>query len=586
MTFNFSEKFYGADFFNKLQHVYPFIKFRIRDSISIDSRKCSFEDFGVFTISVEDKVIVPKFASQGIKGNEVNLIPLLCVGMIEFLLDTSENNEDVLDIFEECLLTRISHERVNSCDIEDFLTSSNITDSSDNEYGFILAHSLRFGHSISGKVQALKILNYLYFCAIKLPSLFAEVFFDLTQTYLGTMRAYCTDNARLIGVDNSTKVTRVKTASSVDYKKYSIKTPRKSISYVSNCRGLGLACLNIFVLNMLRGAERNDIFFSEEHLNQACENFFMGLGDDVTAKIISGKLPLLNDAIRVPSGYVVFYPNRIYNLNDSEVKREVFEEEFLYRKAFNVSFNDGVSSTECRDVSVHYFSVYEFVPCVAVIQALCDTNNDALERSTKLLKDAQYLMDRKSRKIDSLEKSLKHASDNFEVEKKKVINSYEKKIKDLEYQLEQKSQIIAQLSEKNTILNSRMSSFFCESDFEDDNDVVIEEVTQEEIINYINGFSYLLVGGREGLAQKLEDYGWKNINQISNVNNSVLSSDSSSRPNIDFIIINTKFVSHNLVRSVESKFSDLTDRVIYFNGTNIDYLTRVTIDFIKKYMEE
>ena len=152
--------------------------------------------------------------------------------------------------------------------------------------------------------------------------------------------------------------------------------------------------------------------------------------------------------------------------------------------------------------------------------------------------------------------------------------------------MEQKSQIIAQLSEKNTILNSRMSSFFCESDFEDDNDVVIEEVTQEEIINYINGFSYLLVGGREGLAQKLEDYGWKNINQISNVNNSVLSSDSSSRPNIDFIIINTKFVSHNLVRSVESKFSDLTDRVIYFNGTNIDYLTRVTIDFIKKYMEE
>lgn len=585
MTFNFSEEFYGSELFNKLQHIYPFIRFKVRDNVIIGSKKCSFKDFGTFVISVEDKIIVPKFASLGVEGNEINLLPLLCVGMIEFLLDTFENNEDTLDMFEECLLTRISHERINSYDIEDYLTSSDITNSSDDDYGFILAHSLRFGHSISGKVQALKILNYLYFCAIKLPSLFAEVFFDLTQTYLGTMRAYCTDNARLIGVDSSTKVTKFKVASNVDYKKYSVKNPRKSISYISNCRGLGLACLNIFVLNMLRDAERNDIFFTEEYLNQACENFFMGLGDDVTAKIINGKLPLLDDAIRVPSGYVIFYPNKIYNLNNCEIAREVFEEEFLYRKAFNVSFNDGVCGNDYRDISVHYFSVLEFISCTAVVQALCDTNSDALERSTKLLKDVENLIDKKSRKIDSLELSLQQANDKFEVEKKKVIDSYEKKIKDLEYQLEQKSQIIAQLSEKNTILNSRMSSFFCESDFEDDA-VVIEEVTQEEIINYINGFSYLIVGGREGLAQKLEDYGWENINQISNVNNSVLSSDSSSRPNIDFIIINTKFVSHNLVRSVEAKFSDLNDRVIYFNGTNVDYLTRVTIDFIKKYMEE
>jgi hypothetical protein len=95
-----------------------------------------------------------------------------------------------------------------------------------------------------------------------------------------------------------------------------------------------------------------------------------------------------------------------------------------------------------------------------------------------------------------------------------------------------------------------------------------------------------MLGGREGFAQKLEDTGWTSVTQIFNSNNPVLSSDASSRPNIDFIIICTKFVSHNLVRSMESKFSDLTDRIIYFNGTNVDYLTRVTVDFIKKYMED
>ena len=151
---------------------------------------------------------------------------------------------------------------------------------------------------------------------------------------------------------------------------------------------------------------------------------------------------------------------------------------------------------------------------------------------------------------------------------------------------EQKSQINIQLSEKVASLNSRLSSFFCEDELEDDAEEVVVEITQEERLNYLNGFSFLLVGGREGLAQKLEDIGWTSITQIFNSNSPVLSSDASSRPNIDFIVINTKFVSHNLVRAVESRFGDLSDRVIYFNGTNVDYLSRVTIDFIRKYMED
>lgn len=587
MTFDFSELFFGQSFFNKLQCVYPFVKFRIRDDITIKSKHCALNELGVFVLSEKDKRLAPKFAEAIEGGTEVNLLPLLCVGMCEFLLDQSVLNKTVMLEFEEVLLTRISKELVEYNLAEEFLHDSIIDNCVDNSNGFVLAHSLRYGHSHEGKIHSLKILGYLYFVACKLPKLFAEIFFDFMYVYMSTMRTYCDANATLIGYDDATGDRNYNVPKmTLDYKHYLMKTPRKTVIKLSNSRGLGLACLNLLVLYIIKDADRNCTLFKDDFIPVAESNFFAGLGEDITAKIILGKSVSVENTHRSFSEYIIFHPNRTYTVNNNSIVREVYEEQFLYRKAYGVSYNEGISELRNRDVSVHYFTADSFISSSSVIYTICAKNEVSVKKNIEILSRAKTEIDKYRRRINYLESALQKADDEKEKLKSKLVEDYEEKIKDLNFQLEQKSQINIQLSEKVASLNSRLSSFFCEDELEDDAEEVVVEITQEERLNYLNGFSFLLVGGREGLAQKLEDIGWTSITQISNSNSPVLSSDASSRPNIDFIVINTKFVSHNLVRAVESRFGDLSDRVIYFNGTNVDYLSRVTIDFIRKYMED
>lgn len=585
MTFDFSEKFFGQSFFNKLQCVYPFVKFRIRDDITIKSKHCALNELGTFVISEKDKRIAPKFADAIKGGTEVNLLPLLCVGMCEFILDQNSMTEGILSDFEEVLLTHISTELVEYNLAEEFLSESIIANCESNFNGLLLAHSLRYGHLHNGKIHSLKVLGYLYFIACKLPRLFAEIFFDFMYVYMGTMITYCDPNATIIGYNEDTGTKKYGVAKvALDYKHYLMKTPRKTVIKLSNSRGLGLACLNLLVLYIIKDADRNCTVFKDEFIPTAESNFFVGLGDDVTGRIILGKFVSVEKAERVLNEYIVFYPNRTYSLGDRDIVREIYEEEFLYRKAYGVSYNECIVDAKNRDVSVHYFTVDSFISSASVIYTICARNEVSLRKNIELLSKTKTEIEKYKRKITSLESALQNADTEKERLKSCLVKDYEERIKDLNFQLEQKSQINIQLSEKVASLNSRISNFFCETDFEDDEEVTVE-ITQEEKLNYLNGFSFLLVGGREGLAQKLEDAGWTSIIQIFNSNNPVLSSDASSRPNIDFIVINTKFVSHNLVRTVEARFGDLSDRVIYFNGTNIDYLSRVTINFIRKYME-
>jgi hypothetical protein len=392
--------------------------------------------------------------------------------MIEFLLDQTTN---VMLDFEEILFQRLSTEVIEHDVITEYLSECDIAKCTDVVK---LAYSLRYGQTTLGKKHSLQTLGYLHFVAFKLPKLFAEIFFDFMYVYMATMRVYCDKDAKVVGYDEETNVKEYgKSKVSLDYKYYTMKTPRKNTIKLSNCRGLGLACLNLLCLYVIKDTDRNFTIFKDSFITSAEANFFAGLGDDITARLISGRSVLTGNAERSYTEYIIFNSNRTYSIGDKSICREVYEEEFLYRKAHGVSYNEGLSDTKYKDVSVHYFTVDSIISASSVIYTVCAKNESSYRENIRLLKCAKSELEKSKRHVSSLEVELKKADSEKEKLVEKLTKEYDEKLKELNYQLEQKSQINAQLSEKITSLNSKLSSFFCEEDLDTNDDEVVIEVS-------------------------------------------------------------------------------------------------------------
>ena len=82
------------------------------------------------------------------------------------------------------------------------------------------------------------------------------------------------------------------------------------------------------------------------------------------------------------------------------------------------------------------------------------------------------------------------------------------------------------------------------------------------------------------LPSKLEELGFTNFIQIDHRR-----AVSSTPVACDFFCINTQFISHKLVKSVQESYQNMTSQMFYYNGTNVDYLIRTAYDFISNWME-
>lgn len=165
---------------------------------------------------------------------------------------------------------------------------------------------------------------------------------------------------------------------------------------------------------------------------------------------------------------------------------------------------------------------------------------------------------------------------------KERVQSLETRNSDLEHALSAKNDIISELREELGSLTNRMRSIFSDEDYsEEDGDsgVVDTAVSPEEMLDFVNQFRLVVVGGRDNLQTKLEDLGFTNIFCIGSehANNTIAFGD--------FFCICTKFVSHKLIYMVESKYSNQLDEFFYFNGTNVDAMLRTCYAFMHGYME-
>lgn len=154
---------------------------------------------------------------------------------------------------------------------------------------------------------------------------------------------------------------------------------------------------------------------------------------------------------------------------------------------------------------------------------------------------------------------------------------------DAQKTISEKQHIIDELREEVKGLRSKVRSIYSDEVSEDDEERkgVVKEVSTEEMLEFVNQFRLVVVGGFKEMSRKMEELGFTNFFCLDSerASNSTLASG-------DFFCLCTKFLSHKLAYNVETHYCEQLDQFFYFNGTNVDIFLRTCYEFMKGWFED
>lgn len=212
------------------------------------------------------------------------------------------------------------------------------------------------------------------------------------------------------------------------------------------------------------------------------------------------------------------------------------------------------------------------------ITEVMDKYESTINNQINLISNYEESLRSKDSEIEKLKSELKDAkAHSGDID----VDEYNNLKKELEYvRLRNET-----LEEKVTTYKDRMSNI--EGSMEDLIFSLSAEsseelgVSDEEMIGFLNGFNILFIGGRTDMIPKLQDMGWCNVTQISNVSELIRSNLNS----YDFVVTMTRFISHTLFHSTLNRGVE-RDRNMYFNNTNLNQLLNSCYDFVYSYLSK
>lgn len=589
----------------------PMLRYKVNDStIKFKGKRVPVEDLFMF-IKRGDSYF-PKFfvKEEEQEDRVIDMTPFICVGISELMhLVTSKDcvgafDDDTEEIFSKIFLTIeelntvldklcISSEDLGSCGVAPIvynMTSSYI------DYRFYNIKKLASQLLILAVSRPYVACEYILKC-ITIIYDYASIFY-YTEDALGTLAA---DDSKDISV-RSTKDTLsdFMTEKLIRFKRIGYTAPDSDKKhYISDCRGLSVYSVLILMQCLYNKfsempSSASPVFdLSKPFIVEQNQKVFSScIGDDAigsymkTGRVISKKF----DYDRFGS-YVIstgIYPikgNQVYHVDGQDVLRDAYEREILLRYANNVNRNNFKSKNYHRNItSVCYFesletiwgSTYNFIPA-DLTKSYVDANQ--LRKYISQIDSVDKLKSKINSMKSEYDLKYERAVADLNQKTQSVIDDYAKKVSDLEYQLSVKTDFIAKLSAELEVANSKLDSMFTEEDLAVEA-LSSEDVSLEDMIDFLNGFKFTMVGGRDELLLRLKEIGWTNVSQISS------ESASNTTMQSDFFCINTRFISHKVVRLVESSYANQKDQMFYYNGTNIQLLVQVCYDFVTAWFEK
>ena len=611
----------------------PHLSYKVRDNLQINGKRIPFADITTFVL--KDGFYIPAFCCEEIKEDDVkiDMIPFLCVGISELtaMSITKESFDkelpvDLLDLIKWDYYDLEDYKRVRNELSQDSLTDNknpmyiplNMTSRFvDYRYEWICecAQSLYLQSRLSEK----EFISSLMDCVDGLYNTGLPFFLGISMTdkeRLGSNQLNLFDGLK----PNSPKQAHHEALAScvldTEHKNtlYSLfpnlqQYPKEGMVfkkmgycvnddkyYISDCRGLSIyaflivmyAIYEVFGDTKILGSHIFEHGMDYDEVNDCLSYNLLScfkncLGNDFIGKYFElGRFHISKCSYE--GNYYVIGHMRSVATGSKMIKgvpKQQYENEIVFRKAFGMQRTANYNRDGHDDTGIHYFSVFELLGFLDRSFNV-DTVVDAAE-SQRLISDTERQIKKlvsENERLTSIAADYKQLKSK-EAEKsdyQKLLEDRDKRIKELEYQLSVKSGIIENMTQELKEEKTKNRNIFLEETVENEDFASEISVSQTEMIDYLNNFRILMIGGRNDLLDKLADMGWTNVDQLTKENTNAVGSKT------DFFCVNTKFVAHRLVCMVESAYPDRRDQMLYYNGTNPDKLIQVCYQFVKNWM--
>ena len=611
----------------------PHLSYKVRDNLQINGKRIPFADITTFVL--KDGFYIPAFCCEEIKEDDIkiDMIPFLCVGISELtamnITKESFDKElpvDLLDLIKWDYYDLEDYKRVRNELSQDSLTDNknpmyiplNMTSRFvDYRYEWICecAQSLY----LQSKLSEREFMSSLMDCVDGLYDTGLPFFLGISMTdkeRLGSNQLNLFDGLK----PNSPKQAHHEALASCvldsEHKNtlYSLfpnlqQYPKEGMVFkkmgycvnddkyfISDCRGLSIyaflivmyAIYEVFGDTKILGSHILEHGIDHDEINDCLSYNLLScfkncLGNDFIGKYFElGRFHISKCSYE--GNYYVIGHMRSVATGSKMIKgvpKQQYENEIVFRKAFGMQKTANYNRDGHDDTGIHYFSVFELLGFLDRSFNV-DTVVDAAE-SQRLISDTERQIKKlvsENERLTSIAADYKQLKSK-EAEKsdyQKLLEDRNKRIKELEYQLSVKSGIIENMTQELKEEKTKNRNIFLEETVENEDFASEISVSQAEMIDYLNNFRILMIGGRNDLLDKLADMGWTNVDQLTKENTNAVGSKT------DFFCVNTKFVAHRLVCMVESAYPDRRDQMLYYNGTNPDKLIQVCYQFVKNWM--
>ena len=585
----------------KSAEVFPKIHYKLRnDYMSINGERLYYDDIFKLVCKKSGKSYsyLPSFMVEDISDNDIVLdgFPFYLIGLVDTML--FHDGSDILstDLFSYVTSVIIADDLKGKSFDEVIQNLTSLLSDKDRHKFFVCLQAIRGTNIDSSLPRVRKFVNLMVYQYIfDKRSLFETFFslFDYLQLFFeldisGDLFCDINSGSRAIKSceDNLSYL-------SYSYSRYSYKSRDKKY-YISNGRGISASLLSIFYAYFYNKFRCSNSYvettsdYLDSFIPKLNNRIRRCIGDDLIATFITNKncnfkdlsqtyitaLSYYDDITDVPKTRNKGERSNVY-FNDEKVDRDIFENLVLYKKSLfkmNRSLKEIYTNTDGKNMN--YFSFNELTRYLGALFIEAFKNGILVKDEVEVIDIKKYesQIDTLKTSISDYKSQLRSQEDNISlIEDLKKENQQQKDL------LESKSNIISDLTAEVKRLNEELQSCYTEDEFDDDDDEVT--ISIEEMVEFLSDFKIQILGGRSNLSEKLKSFGLCNINQIANHN-----IFSNTAINADFIVINTKFISHKLVRIAQERYKSKLDCFIYYNGTNPDGLIKACYDYINNWL--
>lgn len=564
----------------------PKVNMKFRNQFCATGSKVEYSDLSKVKVNTDKMTIIPKIFSDDKEAIELDFIGLYSIGVLESLylgLCTPKKNDlsgsvtDFGAMFNEHM--RGIFKDFNDIEkIYDTISSFGIANGKYNE-AFNLYFMMRTHYDRSGHHTLLKYADWLMVIWLVDPQTYWEIFFDIMEYVRYSMLTVFSDYVNPnINFEAKQPWLSKKTDLCFEAIEYNIPGTEK-IRKITDCRGISMMLVWSLYYRLIYNygfdCEKNPaISYHDDRIIKYIDNTIKNcIGDDQQAKAIKGKG--LNQAAKFNSlcAFVYDQPNNVtFTINNQKFVKHYYEEIVLFMRRHNTDVMQYNMS-----INMHYSNIYDIFAAVGEMFYLSSTKMMSTHEK-EFIKAILELEDMNKRLLADIERQKKQTQlveERYKNSENDEIESLKKQLEEAQALIESKNSTIDALVTKNKELNKSIATIY-DDDFETETEEV--KKTIEEMVQELNDYKIVLIGGRFELPTKLNEYGWMNIRQYDNNN---LSTGIDAVNYADFIVINTRFVNHTIVNKVES-MTDSDIRMLY-NGTNPEKLIEAMYDFVMKY---